>query len=168
MCAEISHKIMRRETIYDMLNQLRSEERDFRAAAEKALLGLTVLTEYNNKTYRIDDIKWDKSPKSTFDMAGKQVNFIEYYKVRWEFQLAGYRKLSWWKIIFFNWTKRYNLVIRDHNQPLLLTKPKMRDIRGKQLTAGAKKEEDDEKETLLVPELCRATGLTENMRSNFR
>lgn len=73
---------MRRETIYDMLNQLRSEERDFRAAAEKALLGLTVLTEYNNKTYRIDDIKWDKSPKSTFDMAGKQVNFIEYYKVR--------------------------------------------------------------------------------------
>lgn len=44
----------------------------------------------------------------------------------------------------------------------------MRDIRGKQLTAGAKKEEDDEKETLLVPELCRATGLTENMRSNFR
>lgn len=72
---------MRRETIYDILNQLRNEERDFRAAAEKALLGLTVLTEYNNKTYRIDDIKWDKSPKSTFEMNGQQTSFVEYYKV---------------------------------------------------------------------------------------
>lgn len=47
----------------------------------------------------------------------------------------------------------------------------MKDMRGKQLKdMGAAKaaEQDDEKETLLVPELCRATGLTENMRSNFR
>lgn len=72
---------MRRETVYDILCQVRTEHRDFRTKAEQTLLGLTVLTEYNNKTYRIDDIKWDKSPESTFDMKGEQVSFVDYYKV---------------------------------------------------------------------------------------
>lgn len=39
---------------------------------------------YNNKTYRVDDIDWDQSPKSTFKKAdGSEVSFLEYYqKVR--------------------------------------------------------------------------------------
>ena len=36
---------------------------------------------YNNRTYRIDDIAWDKNPQSTFlDHTGQSVSFIEYYK----------------------------------------------------------------------------------------
>jgi len=36
---------------------------------------------YNNRTYRIDDISWDKNPKSTFiDHTGQPVSFINYYK----------------------------------------------------------------------------------------
>jgi aubergine-like protein len=32
----------------------------------KTLIGVIVLTRYNNKTYRVDDIDWDQSPRSTF------------------------------------------------------------------------------------------------------
>ena len=36
---------------------------------------------YNNKTYRIDDIAWDKNPQSTFlDHKGNAICFIDYYK----------------------------------------------------------------------------------------
>lgn len=69
-------------------------------------------------------------------------------------------------VLYFILIQRYKLQIRDKRQPLLLTRPKSKDIRGKQLKPGETVEED--KETLLVPELCRATGLTETMRANFR
>lgn len=46
----------------------------------KNLLGCIVLTRYNNKTYRIDDIEWDKNPSDTFETSsGKSVTFQEYY-----------------------------------------------------------------------------------------
>lgn len=52
MCAEISHKIMRSETVYDIIVRVRNESRaDFQKALEKTLLGTTVLTDYNNKTF---------------------------------------------------------------------------------------------------------------------
>ncbi len=36
---------------------------------------------YNNKTYRIDDIAWDKNPQSTFlDHKGNAICFVDYYK----------------------------------------------------------------------------------------
>lgn len=42
-------------------------------------------------------------------------------------------------------------------QPLLVSNLKEKDIRGGQAD-----------KIILVPELCRATGLTEDMRTNFR
>lgn len=53
--------------------------------------------------------------------------------------------------------KRYNLQIRDTRQPLLVTRLSPRDIRGGRTEPA-----------LLVPELCRTTGLTDNMHSNFQ
>jgi len=45
------------------------------------LAGYVVLTRYNNGTYRVDDIAFDKSPQSTFEMMnGLQASFIDYYK----------------------------------------------------------------------------------------
>lgn len=70
---------MRDETVLQILSQLQQENRDFRTKAEQTLLGLTVLTAYNNKTYRIDDIKWDKSPESTFEKDGQQISFSDYF-----------------------------------------------------------------------------------------
>lgn len=55
--------------------------------------------------------------------------------------------------------------IRQQNQPMLVSHMKQKDIRGadKDIREGKK-----DAVILLVPELCRCTGLTEDMRSNFR
>lgn len=82
MCAEISHKIMRSETVYDIIVRIRNESRDdFRKALEKTLLGTTVLTDYNNKTYRIDDIRYDICPTDTFPTKDGEISYVNYYKV---------------------------------------------------------------------------------------
>lgn len=73
---------MRNETILDILRAYKTEERDFKTKSEQALLGATVLTKYNNKTYKIDDIKWELNPQTTFDRNGEQISLIQYYKVR--------------------------------------------------------------------------------------
>lgn len=48
-------------------------------------------------------------------------------------------------------------MIKDEKQPLLISRPKAKDIRGGR--AG---------EIFLIPELCRATGLTDENRQNFQ
>lgn len=53
--------------------------------------------------------------------------------------------------------QRYNIDIKDKKQPLIVSRAKARDIRGGQ-----------DEQILLVPELCRATGITEDMRNDFR
>lgn len=53
--------------------------------------------------------------------------------------------------------QRYDKVIRDPRQPLLISKAKARDVRG-----------GEDSNILLIPELCRATGITDPMRANFR
>ncbi len=40
-----------------------------------------VLTTYNSKTYKIDEIAWERSPLQTFPMRdGSQCSFIQYYE----------------------------------------------------------------------------------------
>jgi len=47
----------------------------------KRIVGCVVLTRYNNNTYRIDDIAFDKTPLDTFEMMdGSKVSFVDYYK----------------------------------------------------------------------------------------
>lgn len=86
------------------------------------------------QTYRVDDVDFNSTPASTFMQKDKPISYKEYYE------------------------SRYNLSIKDDKQPMLVSKPKARDVR-----AGRGGEEL----IYLVPELCRATGLTDKMRSNF-
>lgn len=72
---------MRAETILDIIKRIKTEERDFKTAVEKHLLGATVLTKYNNKTYRIDEITYDVKPSDTFKQKEKEISYIDYYKV---------------------------------------------------------------------------------------
>ncbi len=37
-----------------------------RDAADRALVGQIVMTMYNNRTYKVSSIAWDKTPTSTF------------------------------------------------------------------------------------------------------
>lgn len=72
---------MRSDTIYEIIKKIKTESRDFKKQVEQTLLGATVLTKYNNKTYRIDEITYDVSPKSTFKMRENDVSYVDYYKV---------------------------------------------------------------------------------------
>nr|XP_045742440.1 piwi-like protein 1 [Mirounga angustirostris] len=83
LCTDVSHKVLRSETVLDFMFNLyhQTEEHKFQEQVSKELIGLIVLTKYNNKTYRVDDIDWDQNPKSTFKKAdGSEVSFLEYYR----------------------------------------------------------------------------------------
>ena len=60
---------MRRETLLDILrNTIRDDHKDTFA---KLVIGSTVLTDYSNKTYRID-IEWESNPMTTFETKKKK------------------------------------------------------------------------------------------------
>lgn len=80
VCAEITHKVMRMETIYDIMLRTRREERDFKKAFMERVLGTTVLTAYNNKTYRVDDVNFDKRASDTFPLKTGPETLVHYFK----------------------------------------------------------------------------------------
>ncbi|TDG47295.1 hypothetical protein AWZ03_006288 [Drosophila navojoa] len=133
LCTEIAHKVMRTDSLYQVLSKVICESEDYQAAFRREVIGVIVLTDYNNKTYRVDDVDFQSSPVSKFNTKEGDISYVEYYK------------------------KRYNIIIRDHKQPLLVSHPTEKNIRGgvNQLI-------------MLIPELARATGLTDEMRSNFQ
>uniref|UniRef100_A0A1I8PZG7 Uncharacterized protein n=2 Tax=Stomoxys calcitrans TaxID=35570 RepID=A0A1I8PZG7_STOCA len=133
LCAEITHKVMRTQTVYNILTQCLRDSGDYQADFKRQVVGSIVLTDYNNKTYRVDDVDFQSSPSSKFSTRDGEISYVQYYK------------------------QRYNLPIRDERQPLLISRPTEKNIRGGQ-----------DEFIMLVPELCRATGLTDAMRSNFK
>ena len=135
LCCDVSHKVLRSETVYDLLKEICRDKRGpFNDNAVKAIVGLCVLTRYNNKAYRVDDITFDQNASSTFtNHNGEEISYIDYYK------------------------QAYNIIIKDRQQPLLLHKIKKKDQR-----------EQGPKMLSLIPELCFVTGLTDDMRSDFR
>ncbi|XP_071371123.1 piwi-like protein 1 isoform X4 [Centroberyx affinis] len=102
MCTDVSHKVLRSETVLDFMANLRQHcgNQRFPEACAKELVGLIVLTKYNNKTYRIDDIAWDHTPNNTFKRGDAEVSFKSYYKTQ------------------------YGLDISDENQVLLVSNVK--------------------------------------------
>ncbi|KAF6198266.1 hypothetical protein GE061_008013 [Apolygus lucorum] len=134
MCAEISHKVMRRDTALDFLHTCQNKCRsDWRAIFEEGIIGYVVLTGYNNRTYRVDDVDYNVTPLSEFQLKGlERTSYVDYYK------------------------KKYGIRIVDVHQPLLVSKSKPREIRAGMTDI-----------VYLIPELCRMTGFTDEMRSNF-
>ncbi|XP_029341152.1 piwi-like protein Siwi [Acyrthosiphon pisum] len=138
LCAEISTKVMRQETVLDFLNQCaadRNRNKDWMMNFIRGVVGTTVMTKYNNETYRIDDIDENSDPTSEFSKKdGSKITYIQYYKENW------------------------NLTIRTTRQPMLISKNK-RSIR---------RFGEEDTLIYLVPELCVMTGLNDAMRNNFK
>ncbi|XP_076545274.1 piwi-like protein Siwi [Osmia lignaria lignaria] len=134
MCAEVTHKVMRQQTLLDIMNDCyQQNSRAWKELFEKQVTGLVVLTDYNNNTYRISDVDFDTNPLSTFKLrSGESISYKDYYK------------------------NKYQIRIRNDSQPMLVTRLKPRERRAGQPEM-----------VYLVPELCRATGLTDSMRENF-
>uniref|UniRef100_A0A3Q3GWI1 Piwi-like RNA-mediated gene silencing 1 n=1 Tax=Kryptolebias marmoratus TaxID=37003 RepID=A0A3Q3GWI1_KRYMA len=85
MCTDVSHKVLRSETVLDFMVNLRQQcgAQRYPEICAKELIGLIVLTKYNNKTYRVDDIAWDHTPNNTFKRGGTDISFKSYYKTQY-------------------------------------------------------------------------------------
>ncbi|KAM6294643.1 piwi-like protein 2 [Aegotheles albertisi] len=96
------HKIIRSDSILNIMHNIyRQNLSSFQDECTKQLVGSVVITRYNNRMYRIDDIDWDKTPRDSFTMAsGEEVTFMDYY------------------------SKNYGITIRELDQPLLIHRPK--------------------------------------------
>ncbi|XP_015783387.1 piwi-like protein 1 [Tetranychus urticae] len=112
MCDNIN-KIIRHDTARDILNRIRTHERErWQEKARDELATSVVMTVYNNKTYKIDDIAFERTAGDfTFERGNTTTSLADYYR------------------------GQYNLSIRDGTQPLLLVQPTERQMRG-----GDKKE----------------------------
>ncbi|XP_013862602.1 piwi-like protein 1, partial [Austrofundulus limnaeus] len=85
MCTDVSHKVLRSETVLDFMISLRQQcgSQRYPEICAKELVGLIVLTKYNNKTYRVDDIAWDHTPTNTFKRGDAEISFKNYYKTQY-------------------------------------------------------------------------------------
>lgn len=101
---DVSFKVLRtvtaREVLFDVYN---TYPREYKAKAVQAIVGSIVMTRYNYRTYRVDDIAWDLKPASKFMFhSGEEISYQDYYK------------------------RIYNIDIQDTEQPLLLHRDKPR------------------------------------------
>lgn len=101
---------MRKDTVYDLMKQKRTRGGDWQNLFKEEIIGKVVLTGYNNKTYKISDVDFNKKVSETFDFKGRVVSFNQYYE------------------------EKYKIKIVDTNQPLLVVNPSARDIRGGRTT----------------------------------
>lgn len=69
LCTELAHKLINLGTVWDeMENIFRSRGvEDGKGACFAKLVGSTIMTSYSRRTYRIDDIDWEKSPTDLFE-----------------------------------------------------------------------------------------------------
>ncbi|KAM9320660.1 piwi-like protein 1 [Gastrophryne carolinensis] len=92
---DVSHKVLRNETVLDVMRNIYSScgPQNFQDVCIKELVGQIVLTKYNNKTYRIDEIEWNSTPESTFKKAdGSDISFLEYYKNQYNEHIRDVRQ----------------------------------------------------------------------------
>ncbi|GJQ76571.1 aub [Trypoxylus dichotomus] len=107
MCCEITNKFMRTDTVLHLLNEcLQEDHAQHKRLFHNRVIGTIVLTDYNNRTYHIDDIDWDSTPLSTFKRNdGSTISYMQYFK------------------------ERYSVNITDKKQPMLVSRTKPREIR---------------------------------------
>lgn len=131
---DVTHKVLRTDTVLDLIEDCsrRMNARVFKDVATQKLLGQIVMTKYNQRTYLVDDVAWDLSPRSTFEKkSGEKITYLEYYE------------------------SVHNITIKNADQALLAHR--------------VRRKNTDETETIfLIPELCYMTGITDEMRSDFR
>lgn len=161
----VHHKVLRTDTALQFLSKRLLEYKArhrvgnmgaFIDMMKMELVGQTVITRYNNKTYRIDDIDFKKNPNSIWN---EELN--ETY--------AGY------------YSRKLEMTIKDLKQPLLVSQPKVvfivfffppvvliLFIYFLMILQTKDRRRGDASMIYLIPEVCHLTGLTDQMRSNFR
>ena len=96
----LKNKIIQNETVLDYLNYYKFKGNDkLQKEIKEELVGKSFKVSYAKRNYRIDDILFDRSPKTqTFNYEGSSKNLIQYYEIA------------------------HKLKIRDQDQPLILVR----------------------------------------------
>lgn len=71
MNVETATKILRLDTALDQMRAIQRNIKDLaglKSAVARLLIGNIVITRYNNKTYRVDDIDWECNPSTKFEV----------------------------------------------------------------------------------------------------
>uniref|UniRef100_A0A663ECI9 Piwi-like protein 2 n=1 Tax=Aquila chrysaetos chrysaetos TaxID=223781 RepID=A0A663ECI9_AQUCH len=129
------HKVIRSDSVLNFMHAIYKQSvSSFQDECTKQLVGNVVITRYNNRTYRIDDIDWDKTPRDSFTLAsGEEITFVDYY------------------------SKAYGITISELDQPLLVHRPKEKRMPEGKVRQGLHLLDM----ILLVPELTFMTGVPE-------
>ena len=81
---DTTHKVIRTESVYEKLKQIYkqcSNPQQITQGIADEIVGSTIITRYNNRTYVAVDIDWNMTPNSTFKMHdGSEISFGAYYK----------------------------------------------------------------------------------------
>ncbi|RZF43381.1 hypothetical protein LSTR_LSTR001642 [Laodelphax striatellus] len=102
ICCDVSSRVLRKVTAYQIIQDI-AHGRDagnYKELALAAIVGNSVMTDYNKKLYRVDDIDFDMTPKTTFKKNGEDISFMDYYK------------------------NAYGIEIKDPHQPMLIHREK--------------------------------------------
>lgn len=60
---------------------LREDRTNYRKDFQTRIIGSIVLTTYNDRTYRVDDVEWSVNPLSTFSRSdGTSISYFDYYQ----------------------------------------------------------------------------------------
>ncbi|KRG07860.1 uncharacterized protein Dmoj_GI26369, partial [Drosophila mojavensis] len=98
LCCDVSHRLLCQKTVLDMLIEIYQHcKANYQDKAKKYLIGSVIITRYNNRTYRIDDICFSQNPYSEFETRTGFCSYIDYYK------------------------NNHNITIKDGKQPLLIS-----------------------------------------------
>lgn len=84
VCIDVSHRVLRTNTVMSQLMDLQKRGGDVIGLAKKMLTGSNVLTLYNRKSYRVEDVDFNKNPQDSFTSEkGVTMTFKDYYQGRW-------------------------------------------------------------------------------------
>ena len=86
---DTSNRVMRTRTVLDIITDIFTKNKDtYQEEAKKQLVGSYVVTRYNNRTYKVDDIDFEMNPKSEFiDHLNNSVSFVDYYRSAYKIDL---------------------------------------------------------------------------------
>jgi hypothetical protein len=105
---ECSHVITQTHSLLCREEIICQNPKNYQHVVQKSIIGASVLTRYNNRMYRIDDIDWNKSPKSTFATHDGEVVSIMTSICADPVEYLDYGSAMWWSrrvsvIILPNW-----------------------------------------------------------------
>uniref|UniRef100_A0A146L2S0 Piwi-like protein 1 n=1 Tax=Lygus hesperus TaxID=30085 RepID=A0A146L2S0_LYGHE len=113
LCCDASHRVLRKQTVSELMTDLVNLARgadSWKQEFTNLMISQQVLTKYNNKVYRVDDIDFESSPMNTFPMRnGDEITYVDYYK------------------------RHYDVDIIDKGQPLLKSKVKAK-VKGQEMS----------------------------------